>query len=363
MAVVGSLLVSASAPAQTAPPVRIFNTNGSTVESNWTVVVGTPPHLNPRRLVLDNGLVRITHPPTENTERAGHILWVKIDGQWRLAGDPDFGDWTYTGSSFTDSDSSFAVRQNTSEVARIELSFDFHRHEWMGNVPFPVKKTIVLRRGAYGYRAMLNVPSTLAGEREVGFGGTNPHLFSYTGKMGILWNPFQLPPEFPSPVDYVWLRDAGNTSNDWWGASLAFDRSYYRLVSVRPGNPAGFRTGQFAYGNTGHLIHWAFEGFSSYEAYIAAVPYDGSMARNVTVQNGWATVRVPQSGTYTLYTRTESGRRLTYRPIKAGIFLNAGSNTVDVRGLWMAAPIVVPVSNGSMFPEDISRRYREGQFD
>lgn len=334
------------------------------MESNWTLVVGSPLTINRRNLVLDNGLVRITHPPTERTEQAGHILWVRVGSRWVLAGDSGFGDWTYTGSSFTDPVTNFAILENTTEAARIELTFHFHRHEYMGNVPFPVKKTIVLKRGSYGYRAILSVPSDLAGEREVGFGGTSTHLFSFTHKMGILWNPFQPPPEYPEPVDYVWLRDEHQPTGDWYGASLAFDNSYYRLVSLRTSNPAGLRTGQFAWGHTGHLIHWAFQGFSSYEAFVAAVPYDGSAARRITVQNGIANVEVPKNGLYTIYTRTETGRRLTYRPAIPWVWLAGGVvNYLRTGTTTLVAPIVVPVSNGVDFPEDISRLYRDGRMD
>jgi hypothetical protein len=50
-------------------------------------------------------------------------------------------------------------------------------------------------------------------------------------------------------------------------------------------------------------------------------------------------------------------------PAKTGLKLVAGYNTVDVRGLSLYAPILVPVSNGVNLPEDISRLYRDGKFD
>ncbi len=344
------------------PTVRILDTHGSTNESNWTVVTTRYTFTSPRNIVLDNGLIRITYPPSNQDEKAGHVLWVKIGGVYQVAGDTEFGDWTYTGSSFTDQNSDFTILENNAEVARIRISFHFHRHQWQNNVPFPVHKTIVLRRGSWGYRALLEVASDLPGEREVGFGGTTTHLFTYTNKMGILWNPYQ-PPSQEFGTDDVWVRDTGQPSGDWWGASLAFSNSFYRLVSLRPGNPAGLRTGQFPGGLTGNLIHWAFEGFKNYEAFIAAVPYDGSMAARVTVSNGFATVNAPKAGTYSIYTRSNSGRRLTYTPAKTNITLGAGSNTVDVRGLSLLAPILVPVSDGVNLPEDISLKYRNGNFD
>ncbi len=345
-------------------PVRMFNTNGSADESKWTVVTGTASGLNPRNIVLTNGRVRVAYPPSQTTEKAGHLLYVFAQGKWQLAGDPAFGDWTYAGSSFTDPVTRFTILENTAKVARIEFSFDFHRHEYQNNASFPVRKTIVLHSGAWGYRAVINLPSDLPGEREVGFGGTSTHLFSYTGKKGILWNPYQPPSETETDgTDYEWIRDEGQQANDWWAASLAFDRSYYRMVSLRWVNKAGLRTGQFSGGHTGHLIHWAFQGFSSYEAFVAAVPYDGSMAARVTVSNKVATVHVPKPGYYTLYTRQISGRRHTYVPVKVNLKLKAGYNNVSLGDVSVYAPIIVPVSDGATFPEDVSKEYRYGRRD
>jgi hypothetical protein len=346
-------------------PVRIFDTHGSTNESEWTVVSGTPPGLNPRHIVLDNGRIRIAHPPSASTERAGHLLYVLGGGGWRFAGDAEFGDWTYTGSSFTDPATNFAILQNTPDVVRLRFSFDFHRNEYENNASMPVQKTIVLHRCSYGYRAILDVPNSLPGEREVGFGGTDTHLFSFANSKGILWNPYQPPPPPPDSdgTDYEWLRDEGQPTGDWYAVSLAFNRSFYRMVSLRTTNPSGLRTGQFTGGHTGHLIHWAYEGLSRYEAFISAVPWEGTMARRVTVQNGKATMHAPKAGTYTLYTRSVSGRRHTYTPAKSGLVLSAGYNTVNVKGIPLYAPILVPVSNGVNFPADISKLYRAGKFD
>ncbi len=365
-ALILALLLSggSAAAAAAVSPVRILDTHGSEDESQWTPVTGTPAGLNPRNIVLDNGRIRVAYPPASSHEKAGHVLYVLAGGAYQLAGDPDFGDWTYTGSSFTDPMTKFEILENLGTVARIRMSFDYHRHAYQNNAPLPVRKTIVLHRASYGYRAILEVPTDLPGEREVGFGGTGTHLFSYTNKMGILWNPYQPPPiETTDGTDYVWIRDEAQPKRDWWAASLAFNRSYYRLVSLRLVNPAGLRTGQFSTGHTGHLVHWAFQGFASYEAFVAAVPYDGTMTRRITVRNGYATLHVSKAGTYHLYTRKESGRRHTYLPVKSNLKLKAGWNSVDVRGKAVYAPIVVPVSNGVNLPEDISRLYRDGKFD
>jgi hypothetical protein len=335
--------------------------HGSINETDWTLIAGQPHGLDPNRVVLENGLVRIAHPPGSDGEKAGHVLYVKLGDKWELAGDLQFGDWTYVGSSFKDSLTRFEVLQNTDAVARIQLTFANHVHEFMGNAPLPVSKTLVLHRGAPGYRVIVDVPNPLPGEREVGFGGTRTHLFSYSGKFGVLWNPYR--PPTAEPTDYEWVRDEGQTSGDWWAASLAFNQSYYRLVSVRESHRGGLRTGQFAGGNTGHLIHWAFSGMSRYEAFVAALPYDGRMARRVTVRKGLATVTVPEDGTYSLYARAVIGRRYTYIPAKTGLQLKAGSNTVSIKAVPIRAGIVVPVGNGVDFPEDISLRYRAGQFD
>ena len=364
MAVVAFLLPLTSLRAGTAvPPVRILDTHGSSSESNWTVVNGLA-RVDPRHLVLDNGRIRITYPAASSGENAGHVLYVNIGGVYKLAGDAEMGDWTYAGSGFTDSLTSFAIIENTSEVAQIRLTFASHRHEYQNNTSLPVQKTIVLHRGVWGYRAMLQMTSNLPGEREVGFGGTKTHLFCYSNKKGILWNASKPPSAATGDgTDDVFLREDGQSAGDWWAASLAFNRSYYRLVSLRPGNLAGLRTGQYTGGNTGHLIHWGFEGLSSYEAFIAAVPYDGTMATRVTVTGGKATVNAPRAGTYSLYTRAIVGRRHTYLPAKRGIVLRAGTNTVNVAGVRLVAPILVPVSDGANLPEDISRKYRNGDFD
>lgn len=360
----GGFSSAARAASVTPVTLRILDTHGSASERDWTVVTGTPPNLNPRHIVVENGRIRIAYPPTASSEKAGHLLYVKLNGKYTLAGDSEFGDWTYTGSSFSDPVTNFTIVQNTPEVVRLRMSFEFHRHEYQGNAPLPVHKTIVVHRVSYGYRAILEVPSDLPGEREVGFGGTTTNLFSYTGSMGILWNLFQPPPpETTDGTDYVWLRDEGQPKDDWWAASLPFTNGYYRLVALRQVNPAGLRTGQFSGGNTGHLIHWAFEGFSSYEAFVAAVPYDASMARRVTVKNGYATVHVPKDGKYHIFTRAESGRRHTYVPAKINLKLIAGYNKVDMRGITLYAPIVAPVTNGVNLPADVFRLYYNGRFD
>ncbi len=298
------------------PPVRILDTHGSSNEGDWTEVNGLP-WANPRNLVLDNGRIRITYPAASSWEKAGHLLHVNLGGVYQLAGDAEMGDWTYVGSSFSDSMTSFAIVKNTPEIAQVRLSFAAHQHEYQNNALLPVEKTIVLHRGAWGYRAMVQMASNLPGEREVGFGGTETHLFSYTNEQGILWNADKPPPSAATTdgTDVVFLRDDAQSAGDWWGASLAFSRSYYRLVSLRPGNPAKLRTGQYVGGSTGHLIHWAFEGMSSYEAFIAAVPYDGTMAPRVTVRGGKAVVNAPRSG-LTAFTpgRSSDGVILTCRP-------------------------------------------------
>jgi hypothetical protein len=342
-------------------PVRVLDTHGSSNEADWTVVAGRPVGLNHDHIVLENGLVRIAHPPTFHSEKAGHVLFINIDGKYQLAGDPHMGDWTYVGSSFFDAPTNFEILENSAEVARVRFTFGNHVHEYQDNAALPVKKTIVLHRGAHGYRAVFDIPSAMSGEREVGFGGTTTHIFSYSSKLGILWNP-RRPPQTQEDDD-VWLRDASQPDGDWWGASLAFSKSFYRTVSVRQSHLGGLRTGQYKAGNTGNLIQWVYEGFSRYEAFVAAVPYDGRWARRVAARRGLANVRVPEDGTYSLYTRAVVGRRHTYVPVKTGLQLKAGVNRVNVKGVPFRAGIVVPVSNGVDFPEDISAQYRQGRFD
>ena len=341
-------------------PVRLLNTQGSTNEANWTAVTGLPGGLNAKRMVLDNGLVRITYPATSDRERAGHVLYVKVRGNYVPASDPQFGDWTYVGSSFTDDVTGFEILENSSEVVRVKLSFNNHVHALANNVPLPVKKTIVLHRGANGYRAIVEVPSNVGGEREIGFSGSQTHLFSYSTKRALLWS-LRIPPQFED-IDYM-LRDEGQPTGDWWSASVAFKDSFYRLVSVRPDHLGGIRTGQFVGGVTGHLIHWVFQGFTNYSVYIAAVPYDGRCGRRITVRGDTATVHVPVAGQYQLYSRSVDGRNSIYLPVPGLLNLVAGANAVKVVPNTLRAPIIVPYSNGVDFPEDISAQYRAGAFD
>ena len=344
-----------------APPVRIYDTHGSSNEANWTVVTGTPSGLDPTHTVIENGCVRVTYPALLEREKAGCQLYVFLHGHYVLASDPDYGDWTYTGSSFIDDYTSFTILENDDSVARVQLNFANHVHEFENNLPLPVQKTIVLHRGAYGYRAIVNVPSTVGGEREIGFGGTRTHLFTYSTRRALLWS-LRKPPR-SEDRDYL-VRDEGQESGDWWGASVAFSDSFYRLVSVRPEFPGGIRTGQFTAGVTGHLIHWVYSGFSSYEAFIGAAPYDGSQARRVSVRDGIATIIVPATGKYTLYTRAIEGLHLVYLPVPGRLRLKAGINSVPMKNAAiLRAPIVVPYSDGLNFPEDISAQYRAGAFD
>lgn len=340
--------------------VRLLNTQGFTNEANWTVVTGLPGGLNAKRMVLDNGIVRITYPATSDRERAGHVLYVKVRGNYVPASDPRFGDWTYVGSSFTDDVTGFEVLENSDEVVRVRLSFNNHVHTLANNLSLPVKKTIVLHRGANGYRAIVEVPSNVGGEREIGFSGSQTHLFSYSTKRALLWS-LRLPPRIED-IDYM-LRDEGQETGDWWSASVAFKDSFYRLISVRPDHLGGLKTGQFVGGVTGHLIHWAFQGFTSYSVFIAAVPYDGRCGRRISVLGDTATVHVPVAGQYQLYSRSVDGRNSIYLPVPGLLNLVAGTNEVKVVPNALRAPIIVPYSNGADFPEDISAQYRAGAFD
>lgn len=357
LASLGSLAYAQTTP----PPVQLFNTQGSSNEANWTVVTGTPTGLDPKRLVIDNGLVRVTYPANSANEKAGHNLFVKVHGEYVAASDPDVGDWTYAGSSFVDDATGFEILANSTESVRIRLMFNNHVHAFANNLPMPATKTIVLHRGAYGYRAIVGLTSSEGGEREIGFGGSKSHLFSYSTKLGVLWS-LRLAPRMDDDIDYL-LRGDGQESGDWWSASIAFKDSFYRLVSVRPDHLGGIRTGQFRGGVTGHMIHWVYQGFSSYSAFIGAVPYDGRCARRVSVRGGTARVHVPEAGKYQFYTRSIDGRTSFYEPA-LGIFdLTPGLNVVSVPPGVLLAPIIVPYSNGVDFPEDISALYRSGTFD
>jgi hypothetical protein len=50
-------------------------------------------------------------------------------------------------------------------------------------------------------------------------------------------------------------------------------------------------------------------------------------------------------------------------PAVTGLNLKPGYNKVDVRGVLLDAPIVVPITNGMNLPTDVAKRYQQGLLD
>ncbi len=368
--VTSAVLWSVHAHSQDVDPVVIFNTHGSADETEWETVSGTPA-LEPSSVVLDNGIIRVRYPchlgqPGEKgylgTQKAGHVIYLKRGHEYVLAQDKDFGDWTYVGGSMVDDPTGFKILKNTPQECQIELEFDDHVMDEMTDgkmIPNAVRKRVILKRGHYGYTAKITGTTGFKGEREVGFGGTATHALNYSTRFGVLWDPSH--PRQDISCNYEWLRAEGQPEGDWWGVGLAFDDSFYRLVSVRPGNRSRIRAAQFKGGLTGNLIHYAYDeaGFQTYEAYVAVVPYDGTQARTIVLEGDAATVIVPEDGKYLLLTRAAASNTVRYQIALRDLALRKGPNRIDVSDLKLRSPIVVPYSNGRTFPEDISRSYRE----
>ncbi|MGB3850858.1 MAG: DUF4832 domain-containing protein [Tunicatimonas sp.] len=364
----------------TGEDVIIYNTNGSEDESAWTVVEDTPNNLDPTHMVLQNGLIRITYPALRGqpgttgftgNEKAAHLLHLKQGTEYVLAQDGDFGDWIYVGGSFTDDPTGFKIVENTSDRCKIVLEFDNHRMSAEDNSLNPCKKYVTLQKGHYGYTVFMEVEKASFGEYEAGFGGSASHLFTYSDRYGYRWkssNPA------PGGWNYQFLRREDQAEGSWWSAGVAFEQGYYRLVAIKPttGPTPAFRAYQFKGGLTAGLIRYSWsDKFSDYETYIAAVPYNGADANSITVENNTAVVNVPQDGSYTIYSKIEElgpaedrnnsgqqGDSRRYEIVAQDVNLKAGDNYVGVAETTLTDLVVVPVSNGINFPQDVAAIYQ-----
>jgi hypothetical protein len=362
--------------------VIIYNTRGSSNEADWIIVKGTPENLDPKWTVIENGLIRITYPCSlgipgidarSNDQKAGHLVYVNLNGKYTLAQDPRYGDWTYLCGSFLTDPTAFKVLINNKDIVKVVLNFPNHRNEYGDKGLIPAKKYITLRRGHYGYTGYIESPTVVAGERELGFGCTTTHYFTYTTKWGYGFSKTNSAPE---RQNYQFIRQQNDPADDhWWAAGIAMEDSYYRLVAVKPASsfsPA-LRAFSFSGGCTAGLIHYTTSlDFTNYEAYVAVVPYDGSDATNIITDGIKATVRVPADGHYAVFTMVEEmgphedhsvgnnnqgdGRR--YEIVFPDLKLKKGVNTICVEGKTLANPIIVPISNGKDFPQDITRAYQ-----
>lgn len=360
-------------------PVKIFNTNGSTNEADWKVVEGTPAGLNPSNIILQNGLVRITYPCTRGIpgiftnsmdNKAGHVIYLKSEDKYILAQDPEFGDWTYVGGNLSDDPTSFKIVRNRKDVAEIVLEFDNHNMGAGDKSLNPCKKHIILYRGQYGYIARIDATTNSPGEREVGFGDSksnnfvpSEHYFAYSTKTAYLWNPNDSVPG--TCCHYEFIRNENQAdNNDWWGVGLAFNNSYYRFVGILPQSPKSpaIRSASFRRGNISGLIRYNgmnTTSFSGYEAFVAVIPYDGSDAMNISVDNNKAIVKVPKDGHYTIFSedKMDEGGSKHYNRLISDLNLKKGENVIDLEGKVLKNPVIAPLSDGISFPVEIFQKY------
>ena len=362
--------------AETSPPVHIYDTHGTDDKAAWTILSGAPADVDPEHIVIENSIVRITYPCLKGvpgntgeawTEKAGHLLYLMLDGRYQLAQDKAFGDWTYVGGSFTDDPTNCAVLRNTDDIA--EIVMDFPNHKDLDGHPNACRKHVTLHRGHHGYLLRIEEETTIPGEREGGFGNAaspiadcpdTQHFFAYTTHTAYLWSPTD---PVPGRIQhYEFLREL-NGSADWWAAGIAFKNSYYRLVGLKPQSPQSptIRSGSFRHGYLSGLIRYRHPSMAEtgYEVYVAVAPYDGTDAQNIVVDVNSASVTVPQAGRYTIFSEalTDPGGSKHYERVIDAVELKAGANTVDIADKTLKNPIIVPLANGRDFPEDLWQAY------
>ena len=342
-------------------PVRIYNTHGKVDFNEWTLVKGLSDRLNPEHTVVENGLIRLTFPcgrgqkggdPVVNDQKAGHLLYLKKDGDYKLAQCAEFGDWIYVGDSMIDTLTGFSITKNTDSIVQFQMMFDNHYSSGGNQITFdpdsknPVKKTVTMRRGQYGYLVHVDIARDLRGEREAGFGLAEKPTFYYNPETG-----HQRP---DNRTTYLYLRQPGEMKN-FWGTGIAPQKDFYRFLAVSPEYPHAIRSAQWSEGQIGAFYRWVMNGLA-YEAYIAAVPYDASKARDITVKDQVASIEVPSDGKYSVF----NGKGELYEPVLKNIELRKGINSIKIPdNINLDYPIIVPVSNGRDFPEDIYALYRD----
>lgn len=343
------------------PPVKIYNTHGSADFKAWTIINGTTGKLVPENVVVENGLIRLTFPcnlgrkggePKRFDQKAGHLVYLMTGGEYKLAQDANYGDWIYAGDSVIDTLTGFKITKNTDDVVQFEMSFDNHYFKGGSVIKFdpgsknPIKKTVTLYRGHYGYVVHVDIERDLPGEREAGFGLADKPTFYYNPDTG-----HQRP---DNRTTYIYLRQPGEMKN-FWGAGISPEKEFYRFLAVRPEYPHAIRSAQWSIGQIGAFYRWVLNGLA-YEAYIAVVPYDASKAREITILGNTALVEVPLKGKYTIFSR----KGQLYEPIVRNIKLRKGKNKIKLPdNAELDNAIIVPISNGKNFPEDIFTLYHD----
>lgn len=348
----GQALEPEAAGAHPAEPVRIYNTHGFEDETQWTQVTGTPDSLDPRETVIQNGLIRLRYPCGRVERGEGQtgswLVYLKQNGSYELAQDGQMGDWLYVGSSMVTQPTGFAVGRNEDELVSVRMEFDNHVHQKLDPpVPCGVRKTLILASGHYGYIVHVTLSrDDLRGEKESGFGASARHRFFYNHSGG------HLRPDNTETT--VYPRKQGQP-DEWWAAGLPTDKSFFRLLAVRPAFPGALRTAQWSPGMYGYFYQWIYKPAPAFEVYIAVVPYDGRKAAEIAMEGGSAIVTVPKDGVYSIYSR---GENALYKAVLPELALTAGTNRVALNGVTLEDPRIAPISNGRDFPEDICRNYR-----
>ncbi len=356
--------------------VAVFDTHGASDEVRWTRVQGTPAGLDPRHIVIENGLVRLRYPARKAdadsgfhplSERAAHLLYLRLGGAYQLVQDAELGDWTYVSGAFDDAPTSFALTENSPAVCTAVLDFADHRMTATDceqpNAPAPVTKTVTLRRDEYGYVANIRIGSTLRGEREVGFGGSRTHLFNYTASVGQRWELGRNDED--GCCNYQFPKRDGVSDGDSWAVGFAPSDGYYRLVAISHDASVALRFAQFRTadpanpGIVGNMIHYTTQGLREFEAYIAAVPYDGSSAAQIEEGGDAIVVHAPADGTYSVFSNApRASNPGCYIPIIREVYLRQGANRIAKPAAKLVRPLVVPISNGRTFPADIAAVYQ-----
>jgi len=343
------------------PPVRIYNTHGSADSAQWTRVVGLSDTLDPNQIIVENGLIRLTYPcnlgrngkdSQKFDQKAGNLVYLKLNGEYKLAQNEDYGDWIYVDDSMIDTLTGFKITKNTDSIVEFKMFFD-HHYAYGGNqLKFdpnsenPVVKTVTLCRGHYGYLIHVDLKRNLPGEREAGFGMAEKPTFYYNPETG-----HQRP---DNKTTYLYLRQVGEMKN-FWGVGIAPQKEFYRFVSVSPEFPHAIRSAQWHEGQIGAFYRWTLEGLA-YEAYIAVVPYNASAARDITITDHMATVNVPADGIYSIFSKKDQ----LYELILKDIRLNKGKNSVKLpNNVNPEDAIIVPITSGKDFPEDIYAEYQK----
>jgi len=332
----GPSTVEGSQAVSSCPPVT------ATVASSSTTLGAGDVVTNPRDIVIENGIVRVTYEPMWNNpqtpaqdEPGAHMLYRKLDGEYRRALGRQYGDWTFFAAPFQSGATSATVLSATDDAVEVAFEWPHHRLDVMagircylplcgvilrdhaGNAVYRSDgsfvltdevrfvKTIRIERCGQGYFVGLHSNPSLSprdglhgnhetswGEREIGTGWGNAVTFSSAGVVvrnpeagHHMWMGIDDPTYF-SP-DYATTQPPGfphvQAEGPWWVADLpAFqppdDIPFARFIALEHRLEVG--VWQFApthHGST--VVHFMNSEIEEdgrpgrYQAFIGAFPY------------------------------------------------------------------------------------------